>query len=180
MLQRLQGETDSDQSPLLSTEIYRADLRGEYMIAERLAAWGTLLLHDPESTGVFVTDSRPALAALLDDRSGVVEIGRWTCPQEGCFENQPDWQAFFAQYLDRLVTEDWPIDMPEQITLAPEMSEGQGVTLTVYLVPGTKPHDFWEDRAKQSLSDVHEASLADRCRNTVVVLMAYSNQTRNR
>jgi len=176
MLQKLQGETDSDESPLLSTEVFRADLTGEYMIAERLAAWGTLLLHDPELTGVFVTASRPALTAILDDRSGVVEIGRWTCPREGCFEHQPDWQGLFAQYLHRLATEAWPIDMPQQIILPPPMSEVQGVTLTVYLVAGTKPYDFWKGWAKQRMSDVASASLADRCLNTVVVLMTYSNQ----
>jgi len=176
MLQRLQGETDTGEARLLSTKVLGADQTGEYMIDERLAAWRTLALQDPELTGVFVTDSRPAVEAVLDDRSEVVEIGHWQCPAEQSSEHQPDWQSIFEQYLDRLVKETGPISMPEQAILPPGASEGAGARLIVYLVPDVTPYEFWRGSATPPTSTVRQAPAAERYRNTVVALITQGGQ----
>jgi hypothetical protein len=178
MLQNLQGQMDDEDFPRHLAQVPGTDQAGDYMVNERLAAWGALMTHDSETTGVLVTASRSALAAILDERSGVVEIGRFHGPRAIDLEEQPDWRPLFEAYLETLVKEVWPIDVPDPLTLRLGGSKApEEVTLTVYLVTQTAPSELWGAALSRGTSADDVVSADGSCRNTVLALITHGGQT---
>jgi hypothetical protein len=174
MLQNLQGQMDEEDFPRHSAHVSGTDQPGDYMVNERLAAWGALMTHDSETTGVLVTASRGALAAILDERSGVVEIGRFHGPRASDLEKQPDWRPLFEAYLESLVKEVWPIELPDPLTARLGQSKAQErVTLAVYLVPQTAPSELWGTTLSPRASVDDVVSADESCRNTVLALITH-------
>jgi len=174
MLRNLQGQMDDEDFPRHSSQASGTDQPGDYMMNERLTAWGALMTHDPETTGVLVTSSRAALAAILDEQPGTVEIGRFHGPRASGLEEQPDWRPLLEAYLETLVKEVWPIDVPDPLALRLAGSKAQeGVTLSVYLVPQTAPSELWGTAWPRSRSADDVVSADESCRNTVLALITH-------
>jgi hypothetical protein len=143
------------------------------MVAERLAAWGSLTALDPELNGIFVTSSEQALAEILDDRAEVVTVGTWRHPPSPDAVGSSDRPVPLEQQFEKLATSAWPIDLPDVDALPPTEAKAQA-TLTVYLVPQATPSELWAAGGGLPQAPAGtEAGGPKACRNTVVALVAW-------
>jgi hypothetical protein len=179
MMKSLQGETEAADPQAGPEATADSGRPGDYMIAARMAAWRSLMRFDPEVSGIFVTDNQEALAALVDDRPEIVEVGRWVRPSVPSSETDADWQTHFDQYLQRLATEAWPIAWPDRIAPPPPGSTGDGATLTLYLAVAQEPQALFKTGGVPPVSEGTEACPGAARRNTVIALVASEGRPRS-
>ena len=145
LLKTLKGETETDSAANpLGTES-RVDDPGEYMALARLQSWALLFQNDPIGSGLFVTSSKsvfnqlmaklPAFEKILQSaRLPAVEI------KDKAFNS---WRDSFLKHLTRLVETHWSASPDISTDLPLNSAGGTNVMLTLYLVPGQIPWDFF-------------------------------------
>lgn len=171
MLQNLQGATEDEHLAIGTAVNEGTDRQDDYMVVERIAAWGSLACHDSEVSGVFVTDRPSALEAVLEEQTTAVEIGKWHLPAGSLQADLEKWRSMFNTHLARLVTKAWPVDMPAEIAPAGKGAGNGKATLVVYLVPDVSPHAFWAKRSLSTASESSDGSSKEHRRNTVIALI---------
>lgn len=106
----------------------------DYLSDERLAAWSRLRQQDPETAGIFISASRPAVEALLERRAAAAQIAHWRLSADAPAEARRAWRAALLPALERLVREG---GAPAAGALpAPPAGDGR-VALTLYRLPDT-------------------------------------------
>ena len=171
MLQNLKGAEEDEGLQLGASATRSAEPPTLYMVAERIAAWGTLVRHDPEVAGVFVTDNQSVLETMLDKQPTAVEIGQWHCPTTSHQTDLQEWRSLFTTYLTHLVSKAWPIDMPEDLAMHTDSLGTGQATLDVYLVPDVNPYAFWGQHASVPLQGISAGVSDDNLRNMVIALV---------
>jgi len=145
LMKNLKGETEDLHIITAGNRTLEADDPGHYMTKERIMAWTRLMQHDQQASGLFVTNSRAMLEYLIDIAP---EIEKLICFDAiPVFENRVEemerWQVGLVESLDMLATNPLP-SSTDGIFDAPA-AEGfnRKVALTLYIVPGETPHDFF-------------------------------------
>ena len=159
LLKTLKGEKETDSAAIPLVAKSKVDDPGEYMALARLQAWALLFQKDPIGSGLFVTSSKSVfnqLMAKLSETEKIVQTAGLPVFEikDKAFDA---WRAHFLKHLNRLV--ETPGSASKDIGLDLPLKSGgsTNVTLTLYLVPGQIPWDFfaryletWRPSKKQS------------------------------
>ncbi|RLC29862.1 MAG: hypothetical protein DRH32_06645, partial [Deltaproteobacteria bacterium] len=118
----------------------------DYMIPERLNAFGRLVQHDEEPPGVYVTDNRQVLEYLLEKspRMQIISRSNEVLPAGNAKEPHTPWRERFERHLEMLVTAFTPEAGDRISGLVQEKTADTKADLTLYIVPDQSPRTFFE------------------------------------
>ena len=122
----------------------------DYMIPERLEAWALLMCCDPmqyreETSGLFVTSSRQAIDYLLEKTPETENV--FSIDAIPMVENQvaktAKWSKGLMEYLENVAESSRPLKCDNFTTVPDDLKCETKVSLSLYLVPGVLPQEFF-------------------------------------
>ncbi|MDI6686900.1 MAG: hypothetical protein QME06_01635 [Desulfobacterales bacterium] len=118
---------------------------GAYMTAERIKAWVLLMQHDPQESGLFITNSSSAFEYLIDkaSRSEII-FGFDSIPLQKNSVGKPDkWRDNFMKQLEIIARNPWLTSTDKIAVPCFAKNSDTKVSLTLAIVPGQTPHEFF-------------------------------------
>jgi hypothetical protein len=172
LMKNLKGENEDLHLKIAGNRTLEADDPGHYMTKERIMSWTRLMQHDQQVSGLFVTSSRAMLEYLIDIAP---EVEKLICFDAiPVFENRVEemerWQVGLMESLEMLATNQLP-SSTDGIFNAPA-AEGceRKVALTLYIVPGETPHDFFVRCVEGDLFCAKDENQKTGIKNTLIGL----------
>jgi hypothetical protein len=139
----LKGEDDDIQARTMAHAAIKFKDPGRYMTAERIAAWASVMLKDPQDFGLFITTSRAVIEHIVDNLAEINQIIRFDTVPVGVDEDAT-WvnrRKEFMKSLEMLATHSRPAVMDDMSGL-PEVSGSEtNVSLTLYMVSDKTPRE---------------------------------------
>ena len=172
-MKNLKWEDADDHARAVARKVLEKDDPGHYMTTKRVNAWISLMLQDPQSSGLFITSSRAVLEHLIDTVPGMEEtICLDTIPM-GVDENEElvKWRDDFMETLEKLATENWPIPMDDMANPPDVPGKETNVALTIYIVPNKTPHEYFSDCVETDVFQAESAKTGTRFKNTLIGLV---------
>jgi hypothetical protein len=172
-MKNLKWEDDDDHARGVARKALEKDDPSQYMTKERINAWASLMLQDPEVPGLFVTNRRAVLEHLIEI---IPEMEQAICLDAipmGVDENETlsNWQDSLTKTLEMLATENWPVAMDDMAS-PPEISgKATDVKLTIYIVPNKTPHDCFAGSVEADVLKAGSAQTGTRFKNTLIGLV---------
>ena len=169
----LKGEDDDDQTRTVARKVLENDDPGHYMTTERINAWASLMLQDPQASGLFITTSRAVLEQLIDIVPEMEEVIRLDAIPMGVDEDEAlsNWQDGLIETLEKLATENWPVSM-DDIENPPEIPGSEtNVALTIYIVPNKTLHECFADCVDADVFQADSIKTAKQFKNTLISLI---------
>jgi hypothetical protein len=119
--------------------------QGAYMTAERITAWALLMQHDQQGSGLFITDSKSAFEYLIDKASQTeIIVGFDSMPLQKNSAGKADkWRDNFMKQLEIIAKNPWPASTDNIAGPPFEKNSDTKVSLTLAIVPGETPHEFF-------------------------------------
>lgn len=145
----------------------------DYMLADRLTAWIHLYLSNIEDTALYVTHSAAMVDELLENVPDAREVFRSRIvPASPDQSDMPvQWQKTLITHLADVAAGSAAIS-PLKIENMPTASgAAAGTMLTIFMVPGQAPHDFWSRLVGKSFPLEHLAPPKTRFKNTLIGLL---------
>lgn len=171
LLKNLRGE-DFDEIGIENDAFrFLREDAGSYMTAERINAWTRLMLHDPESSGLFITDSRAVFEHVRDfvsDAEKVFHIDA-TALSEGVQTGESRLESL-EQYLDMLIKNPGPVSEDRLPKFPVSERKSRNISLTLCRVPGESPDNFFGRCIQQPVSYQNKEILFQ---NTVFGLLEF-------
>ena len=143
------------------------------MTTERINAWVSLMVQDPQDSGLFITTSRAVIEHLIEIVPEAEKIIYFEAIPMGVDANEAlvNWQDNLMKTLEKLATENWPVSM-EDMSNPPEVPGKETyVSLTIYIVPNTTPHDYFADFVETDVFQALSAKTDTRFKNTLIGLI---------
>ncbi len=173
LLDNLKDDNDDASAPVAFSKTIAAEDPGHYMTPERVAAWARLLQHDRQSSGVFITSSTSVLDYLLDrhpDLTRVTRIEAIPAP-ETTLPKLDQWRNDLMQRFERLAKTHWQAGTYQMLSL-PDIPTGDNtVSLTLYIVPGKPPVDFFSGFIRDKSFPTQADDNGPRLLNTLIGLL---------
>ena len=141
----LKGEThtlDEEMTLEKTLEVYDP---GHYMPKERIQAWTRIMQRDQEGSGFFVTTSKSVFESLIDSTPEAELVGVLDAIPvvDNEVEALETWRDELMKHLEMLATVVW-IAKTDPIITVPEIPGCETtVSLTLYIVPGKTPQEFF-------------------------------------
>jgi hypothetical protein len=173
LLKRLKGEKDIDSAALTLAAESKVDDCGEYMALARLQAWALLFQKDPVGSGLFVTRSKSIfnqLMAKLPATEKIIQSAGLAAVEikDRAFDS---WRDSFLKHLNRLVETQWSGSKDIGLDLPLQDDGGTNFKLTLYLVPGQIPGDFFAQYLEVRHPSKKQPNQKARFKNTLVGLV---------
>lgn len=176
LMKNLKGENEVSHMDTGGNQELKADDPGHYMTKERIKAWTSLMQHDQQVSGLFVTSSRAMLEYLIDITP---EMEKLICFDaipvfKNRVEEMEKWQVGLMESLDMLATNPLP-SSTDGIFDAPAADWcDRKVALTLYIVPGETPHDFFVRCVEGDLFCAKDENKEAGLKNTLIGLLETS------
>ncbi|MFH2219204.1 MAG: hypothetical protein ABII68_06040 [Pseudomonadota bacterium] len=178
LFENLSGEAAVPHMSRSESARYQADDPGSLMTRERIAAWTLLMLHDLARTGsgvsgLLVTTSRSIVDQLMEMDPAMqtaFEVGNVPV-YESRTEEMEGWQGRLMEHLEMLVENPWPLSADAVLEPCPDGVCDKKVSLTIYIVPGVSPQEFFGRFVKHAMSQTPKKGEGGRIKNTVVGLV---------
>jgi hypothetical protein len=145
LMKNLKGENEDVYIKTDGDRALEADDPGHYMTKERLMAWTRLMQHDQQDSELLVTSSRAMLEYMIDIAPEMEKLICFdTIPLfENSVEEMESWQIGLMESLDMLVKNPWPSSTDGFFDAPATEGYDRKVALTLYIVPGVTPNDFF-------------------------------------
>jgi hypothetical protein len=146
---------------------------GHYMTKERIHAWSRLMQQDRQDSGLFVTTSKSVFESLIDSapEAELVVVLDAIPVVDKRGEALETWQDELMKHLEMLATHDWPAPT-DNINTAPQDSGCEkNVFLSLYIVPGKTPHEYFACYAENDSLDVKDKNKGTKFKNTLLGLI---------
>ncbi|OQY60328.1 MAG: hypothetical protein B6245_01955 [Desulfobacteraceae bacterium 4572_88] len=145
LMKELKGEALSRDSQNPKSRVLMGD-PGNYMSVERIRAWASLMRHEPEESGLFITSSASAFETLTDSAPNVETIFRFDAIPIG-EKNAPSagpWKDSLMAHLEKLAKNPWPAS--DDLAIEPPDVSGSDktISLTICIAPGASPDKFFK------------------------------------
>jgi hypothetical protein len=146
------------------------DDSGAYMTADRIKAWALLMQHDNQGSGLFITDSSSAFDYLIDKASRTEIIAGFdSIPvQKNSVEKADKLRDNFMKQLEIIATNPWPTSTDKIVNPRFAKNSDTKVSLTLAIVPGKTPHEFFAGCCGYNQPESKEKS---RFQNTLLGLV---------
>lgn len=144
--------------------------QGAYMTADRIKSWALLMQHDQQESGLFITNSSSAFEHLIAKASQAeIIVGFDSMPlQKNSIEKADKWRGNFMKQLEIIAKNPWPA-ATDKIAGPPFTKNSDAkVSLTLAIVPGETPHEFFAHCCGYNLPESKEKS---RFQNTLLGLI---------
>jgi len=145
LLKQLKGESETSVPGSEPGDLTSKDNLRDYMIPERLHAFGRVLQYAEKTSGVYVTANRSVMEYLLE-KSPHMKIFSTTgavLPAENTTKVDTDRQERFMRHLEMIVTASAPAAGDQMEGLLQEKTTDTKAGLTLYLIPDQTPRTFF-------------------------------------
>jgi hypothetical protein len=169
----LKGEDDDDQVRTIARTVSGKEDPGLYMTNERIEAWASLMLKDPQDYGMFITSSRAVLEHILDIVPETKQVIRFDAVPLGVDEDEAwvKWRNDFMKSLEMLATHPRP-DAMDGMTNPPEVSGSETkVSLILYMIPDKSPYECFAGCVDTDVFRADSAKTGSRFKNTLIGLV---------
>jgi hypothetical protein len=177
-MKNLKWEDDDDHARAIARRQWDKDDPGHFMTTERINAWVSIMLQDPQAPGLFITTSRAVLEHLMDIVPEMAEVICLDAIPMGVDEDETlsNWQNSLLETLETLATGNWPIPMDDMAN-PPEISGKEtNVKLTVYIIPNKTPHECFADCVDTDVFQADSTKTSTRFKNTLIGLIEKNSQ----
>lgn len=113
---------------------------GIYMTAERIKSWTRLMVCDPESSGLFITDSRAVFEHISEMAADAEKV--FYLDEIQIYDAEQT-RENLEQYLDMLVKSPVPVSADSLPKIPADEGENRSLSLKLCLVPGESPDKFF-------------------------------------
>ncbi len=145
LIDNLKGEDElsfkgNDREPAL-----KIDHQSDYMTIDRIIAWTHLLQYDQDMSGLFITNNRSAIEHLIEktpEAKIVLNIDSIPLTNSDD-EKRKKWQNSLNEQLELILEDSLPASEGIKIKSPFDKNDGKKVSLTLYLVPGEAPYEFF-------------------------------------
>ena len=172
----LKGESqDLDEKAALEKRLEAHD-PGYYMTKERIHAWTRLMQRDQEGSGFYVTTSKSVFETLIDSapEAELVDVLDAIPVLDNAVEALETWRDELMKHLEMLATVVW-IAKTDPVITAPEIPGCETtVSLTLYIVPGKTPHEFFNRYVEHDVFNDKEKYQKVKLKNTLLGLIQKS------
>jgi len=172
----LKGESqdlDEEAAPEKRLEVHDP---GYYMTKERIHAWTRIMQQDQQDSGLFVTTSRSVFETLIDStpEAELVDVLDAIPVVDNEVEALETWRDELMKHLEMLATVVW-IAKTDPIITVPEIPGCETtVSLTLYIVPGKTPHEFFNRYVEHDVFNYKEKYQKVKLKNTLLGLIQKS------
>ncbi|MEA1947261.1 MAG: hypothetical protein U9N83_08155 [Thermodesulfobacteriota bacterium] len=173
----LKGENQALDEETALEKTLEAHDPGYYMTKERIHAWTHLMQQDQQDPGLFVTTSKSVFESLIDSapEAELVDILDAIPVVENRIEALERWQDELMKHLEMLTAIVWLAETDSIIT-APEIPGCETtVSLTLYIVPGNTPHEFFARCVENDSLGVKDKITGPKLKNTLLGLIQKSS-----
>ena len=146
---------------------------GHYMTKERMQAWTRVMQHDQQGSGLFVTTSKSVFESLIDStpEAELVDVLDAIPVVDNEVEELETWRDELMKHLEMLTTIVW-LAKTDSIIDAPEIPGCEiKASLTLYIVPGKTPHEFFNRYVEHDVSNYKEKYQKVILKNTLLGLI---------
>lgn len=149
------------------------DDTGDYMTADRIKAWAHIMRYDREISELFITSSTSVFDHLIDKAPEAKIVHRFdSIPvHKNRIEQIERWQDDLMQYLDNLAKNSWPVSVDGIIKAPVDKECNSKVSLTLCLVPGETPLEFFARCVKDKSAEGGKTNEEARFKNTLIGLI---------
>jgi hypothetical protein len=175
-MEELKGEDQAFDEESALEKTWETHDPGHYMTKERIQAWSRLMQQDPQDSGVFVTTSRSVFESLIDStpEAELVDVLDTIPVVDNEVEALETWRDELMKHLEMLSTVIWTAKTDPIITV-PEIPECEiKASLTLYIVPGKTPHEFFHRYVEHDVFNYKEKYQKVRLKNTLLGLIEKS------
>ena len=173
----LKGESqDLDEEAALEKRLETHD-PGYYMTKERVHAWSRIMQRDQEGSGLYVTNSRSVFEFLIDStpEAQLVDVLDAIPVVDNEVEELETWRDELMKHLEMLTIVVW-IAKTDPIITAPEIPGCETtVSLTLYIVPGKTPREFFAGFVENDSFGVKDKHNGTKFKNTLLGLIQKSS-----
>ena len=172
-MKNLKWEDDDDHARAVARKVLENDDPGHYMTTERINAWASLMLQDPQASGLFITTSRAVLEHLIDIVPEMEEVIRFDAIPMGVDEGEmpSNWQDDLMETLEKLATENWPVPIDDMANPPEIPGKEKSVSLTLYIVPNKTPYECFADCVESDVFQAESVKTDTRFKNTLISLI---------
>ena len=172
-MKNLKWEDDDDHARAVARKVLENDDPGHYMTTERINAWASLMLQDPQASGLFITTSRAVLEHLIDIVPEMEEVIRFDAIPMGVDEGEmpSNWQDDLMETLEKLATENWPVPIDDMASPPEVPGKEKSVSLTLYIVPNKTPYECFADCVESDVFQAESVKTDTRFKNTLISLI---------
>ncbi len=173
----LKGENQALDEETAPKKTLEAHDPGHYMTKERIHAWTRLMQQDQQDSGLFVTTSRSVFETLIDSAPEAELVGVLDAIPvvENRIEALETWQDELMKHLEMLTTIVW-LAKTDSIIDAPEIPGCEiKASLTLYIVPGKTPHEFFDRCVEDDSFGVKDKITGPKLKNTLLGLIQKSS-----
>jgi hypothetical protein len=149
---------------------------GHYMPKERIQAWTRIMQQDQRDSGLYVTTSRSVFEFLIDStpEAELVDVLDAIPVVDNEVEALETWRDELMKHLEMLATVVW-VAKTDPIIIAPEIPGCETtVSLTLYIVPGKTPHEFFNRYVEHDVFNYKEKYQKVKLKNTLLGLIQKS------
>jgi hypothetical protein len=173
----LKGENQALDEETALEKTLEAHDPGYYMTKERIHAWTYLMQQDQQDSGLFVTTSKSVFESLIDSapEAELVVVLDAIPVLENRIEALERWQDELMKHLEMLAAIVWLAET-DSIIAAPEIPGCETtVSLTLYIVPGNTPHEFFARCVEDDSLGVKDKITGPKLKNTLLGLIQKSS-----
>jgi hypothetical protein len=176
-MKNLKGEDDNDQSRATLRMVLERDDPGHHMTKERINAWASLMLKDPQTSGLFITTSRAVVEHLIDIVPEAEKVIYFDAIPMGVDEDETlsSWKDGLRKILEKLAFENWPVPINDMANPPEILGSEKSVSLTIYIVPNKTPHEYFADFVETDVFQDEIAKTDTRFKNTLFGLVEKSS-----
>jgi hypothetical protein len=166
----LKWEDDDDHARAVARKKLEKDDPGHFMTTERLKAWISLMLKDPQGSALFTTTSRAVMEHLMDIMPEMEQVIRFNAVTMGVDEDKTlsNWRNDLLETLKKLALENWPVPMEDLSHLTEISGMKRNAALTIYIVPNKSPQDCFADYVESDAHLDEPAKTELRFKNTLI------------
>ncbi|TES94313.1 MAG: hypothetical protein E3J94_00655 [Desulfobacteraceae bacterium] len=169
----LKGENQAPDEEIARGKTLEAHDPGHYMTKERIQAWASLMQHDKQASGLFITSSRSVFEHLIDVTPEAEKVLSFDAVPvlDNRVEEIEKWQEELMENLEMLTTIVW-LAKTDSIINAPEIPGCEiKASLTLYIVPGKTPHEFFNRYVEHDVFNYKEKYQKVKLKNTLLGLI---------
>jgi len=172
-MKNLKGENHALNEEIAPEKTLEAHDPGHYMTKERIQAWAALMQHDKQASGLFITSSRLMFEHLIDVTPEAEKVLSFDAVPvlDNRVEEIEKWQEELMKNLEMLTTIVW-LAKTDSIINAPEIPGCEiKASLTLYIVPGKTPHEFFNRYVEHDVFNYKEKYQRVKLKNTLLGLI---------
>ena len=176
-MKNLKGENQALEEETALEKTLEAHDPGHYMTKERIHAWTRLMQRDQQDSGLFVTTSRSVFEALIDStpEAEFVDVLDAIPVVDNEVEELETWRDELMKHLEMLAVIVW-LEKTDSIIASPEIPGCKAtVSLTLYIVPGKTPHEFFARCVENDSFAVKDKITGPKFKNTLLGLIQKSS-----